>query len=135
MTAEVQAFLASLNRCLQAPAFLQEFYALFIGSSEEVREKFKNTDPVRQAQVLGQSLYALAVAAQGPAGSPAWSGFNSLAERHSRRGLDIRPELYDVWLDCLLRTARVHDPVFTPETEEAWRNTLSVGIEYLRSRH
>jgi hemoglobin-like flavoprotein len=135
MTADVQTFLDSLNRCLQGPAFLQEFYALFINSSEEVREKFRNTDPVRQAQVLGQSLYALAVAAQGPEGSPAWSGFDHLAERHSRRGLDIRPELYDVWLDCLVRTAHVHDPLFSPETEEAWRRTLGVGIEYLRSRH
>jgi hemoglobin-like flavoprotein len=130
----VETFLASLKRCLGADAFLQEFYTLFTDSSEEVREKFSNTDPVRQARILGESLYALAVAAQGLDGSPARADFERLAARHGRHGLDIRPELYDLWLECLVRTARAHDPFFSPETEAAWRAALGQGIEYLRSR-
>jgi hemoglobin-like flavoprotein len=135
LSESAQTFLDSLNRCLKVPHFLEEFYAVFMASSPEVREKFQNTDPVLQARVLADSLYALAVVAQGQQGSPAWGDFPRLAERHSRRGLDIRPELYDLWLDCLLGAARRCDRMFTPEVEEAWRQTLAIGIEYLRSRH
>jgi hypothetical protein len=58
-----------------------------------------------------------------------------LAVRHSRTDLDIGPALYDHWLDCLVATARQHDPEFSPEIEAAWRETLAVGIDYMRSRY
>jgi hemoglobin-like flavoprotein len=132
---DAQLFLDSLARCLKEPHFLQEFYAVFMASSDEVREKFRDTDPVRQAKVLAESLYALAVVAQGQEGSPAWGDFPRLAVHHDRHHLAIRPELYDLWLQCLVDTARRCDPSFTPAIEEAWARTLSIGIEYLRSRY
>jgi hemoglobin-like flavoprotein len=131
----VDLFVASLKRCLAAPEFLLDFYGLFMASSEEVREKFKNTDLERQTRVLADSLWVMAVAAQGSRGSPAWGDLPRLAERHSRSELDIRPELYDTWLGCLIEAARRHDVQFTPETEAAWRETLAVGIDYMRSRY
>ena len=131
----VETFRDSLSRCLTAPAFLLDFYGLFMGSSDEVREKFENTDFTRQTRVLADSLWAMAVAAQGRAGSPAWGDLPRLAERHSSRDLDIRPGLYDQWLDCLVAAARKHDPQFSDEIEKAWRDTLGVGIEFLRSRY
>jgi hypothetical protein len=106
-----------------------------VSSSEEVREKFRNTDLQRQARMLSDSLYVLAVAVQGQAGSPARGDLPRLAERHSRRDLDIRPPLYDHWLACLIETASRHDPQFTPEIEAAWRATLAVGITYMKARY
>ncbi len=131
----VDVFLASLRRCLAAQDFLRHFYDAFIDSSDEVREKFRRTDFPRQTRVLADSLFVLAVAAQGLPESAARSSLPFLAERHDRAHLDIRPELYDRWLDCMVGTARTHDPDFTPEIEEAWRRTLTVGIEYMRSRY
>ena len=132
----VALFRATLKRCLVTPHFLGKFYEDFVASSEEVREKFRNTDFEQQARMLADSLYALAVAAQVKQGAnPAWADMPRLAARHSRADLDIRPELYDHWLDCLLETARDHDPEFSPEIEAAWRETLTVGIEYMRSRY
>lgn len=131
----VESFLASLKRCLAVPGFMEGFYQRFVGSSEEVREKFRNTDLKRQAQMLSDSLFVLAVAAQGQEGSLAWGDMPRLAARHSHQDLDIRPALYDHWLACLLDTARGHDPDFTPEIEAAWRATLAVGIEYMKARH
>ena len=58
-----------------------------------------------------------------------------LAELHSRSQLDIRPELYDQWLDCLVEAAGRHDPSFSPGVERAWRETLAVGIALMRSRY
>jgi hemoglobin-like flavoprotein len=131
----IEAFRSSLRRCLAAPDFLLDFYGRFMASSGEVREKFAKTDFKVQTRVLADSLWAMSVAAQGKAGSPAWGDLPRLAERHSRRNLDIAPGLYDQWLDCLVAAARKHDPEFSDELEGAWRETLLVGIEYLRSRY
>jgi hemoglobin-like flavoprotein len=131
----VQSFLASLKRCLDVPGFIESFYQRFVSSSEEVREKFRNTDLQRQARMLSDSLYVLAVAVQGQAGSPATGDLPRLAERHSRRDLDIQAPLYDHWLACLIETARVHDPQFGPEIEAAWRATLGAGIDYMKARY
>jgi hemoglobin-like flavoprotein len=135
MVERTQTFLDSLNRCLATPHFLEQFYAVFMASSDEVREKFRDVDPVRQARVLADTLYALAVVAQGQEGSPAWGDFPRLAEKHSRRELDIRPELYDLWLECLIGTVGRCDPHYSADIEAAWRETLAIGITYLRSRH
>ena len=49
--------------------------------------------------------------------------------------LDIRPGLYDTWLDCLIQAVRKHDVQFSSEVEEAWRTTLRPGIEYMRAKY
>ncbi len=59
----------------------------------------------------------------------------SLAERHSRRGVDIKPELYSLWLDSLLMTVKGLDPKFTPKVEKAWREVMSEGIKYMNSKY
>jgi len=131
----VEAFLASLKRCLAVPGFMDAFYERFVGSSDEVREKFRNTDMKRQAQVVADSLYVVANAVQGEEGSLARREFPRIAERHSRRERDIRPGLYDLWIDCLVETARAHDPRFDPGVEHAWRDVLLFGAEYMRQRY
>jgi globin len=131
----VEVFRGSLKRCLEKPDFLLDFYGTFMASSDEIRDKFHNTDFKKQTEVLADSLWAMAVAAQGEPGSPALRDLPRLAERHSRRDLDIRPGLYDDWLDSLVATAKRHDPMFSPEVADAWRATLAVGIEILRSQY
>lgn len=58
-----------------------------------------------------------------------------LAERHSKRQLDIHPELYKLWLDCMLQTVAEFDPLFNKDINLAWRNTLATGIQILKSRY
>ena len=107
-----------------------------MGSSEEVRQKFQGTDFQRQTRELRDSLFVLAVAAaQSKENSPGWAALPRIAARHSRKELDIRPELYDQWLECLLQAARGNDPQFSPEIEAAWRKTLAAGIDYMRSHY
>lgn len=135
MAPSVDTFVASLKRCLASPSFLLDFYGRFMASSGEVRRRFKDTDFELQARVLADSLWVMANVAQAEQPSPAWGELPRLAESHSRRGLDIPPALYDNWLACLVQAARKHDPQFAPDIEQAWRETLAVGIEYMRSRY
>lgn len=128
-------FLASLGRCRATAGFLDAFYQRFVASSDEVRAKFAKTDMMHQVRVLEDTLFVVANAVQGEEGSPARSDLPRLAERHSRRDLGIRPELYDLFLECLIVTVRTHDPKFTPEVEAAWRETMGFGIDYMRKHY
>jgi hemoglobin-like flavoprotein len=130
-----ETFLASLKRCLAVPGFLDAFYERFMGSSDEVREKFRHTDMKRQTGVLADTLYVVANAVQSQEGSIARGSLPALAARHGRGELDIRPELYDLWLACLVETARAHDPEFEPAVEGAWRETLGAAADYMRQRY
>ena len=133
--ADVAGFRASLRRCLETPTFLRAFYDRFIDSSDEVRAKFADTEFARQTRVLSDSLYIMAIAAESRDESIGWKELDRLAARHARTDLDVRPGLYDTWLECLLAAAREHDALFTDEVEQAWRRTLAPGIERLRSRY
>ena len=128
-------FLASLGRCRATAGFLDAFYQRFVASSDEVRAKFAKTDMMRQVRVMEDTLFVVANAVQGEEGSPARSDLPRIAERHSRRDLDIRPELYDLFLECLIVTVRTHDPKFTPEVEAAWREVMGFSIDYMRKRY
>ena len=61
----LEAYVGSLTRCLGIPAFLDRFYEIFLASSPEVAEKFKDTNFARQKVALGQSLYLMVMAAEG----------------------------------------------------------------------
>jgi hemoglobin-like flavoprotein len=128
-------FRASFGRCRAAPGFLEEFYERFIASSEEVRAKFVGTDMKRQVRMLEDALFVVAVAVQGEEGSPARADLPRIAARHSRQDLDIRPELYDRFLECLIETVRAKDPQFSAEIESAWREMMGFAIEYMRARY
>jgi hemoglobin-like flavoprotein len=132
-TIDGETFRASLKRCLANTDFLHDFYELFMASSPEVRAKFKNTDFPRQARVLADSLYLMSVASESKGDAIAWKELDRLAVAHSRKGLDVRPELYESWLECLLKAASEYDPEFSPAMEGAWRRALGPGIEHLRA--
>lgn len=130
--ADVELFLASLKRCLARPDFLARFYEQFMASSEEVREKFRNTDMKQQVRMLEDSLFVVAVAVQGEEGSLARADLPRIAARHGRQQLDIRPGLFDLWTSCLMSAVRQHDPEFGDDVERAWRETLAFGVRYMR---
>ncbi len=129
----LEAYIGSLTRCLGMPAFLDRFYEVFLGSSPEVAEKFRHTNFARQKVALGQSLYLMVMAAEG--GDAAVAYLDRIAARHGREDLDIRPELYELWIDALVATARELDSEFDDETEAVWREMLRPGIEIMRARY
>ena len=123
----------SLNACLKNPDFLDRFYTLFLSSSEAVREKFKNTSISKQKIVLKSSLHIMLLLAQGKLAET--SALQHMAERHSRKDLDIDPSFYNTWLECMIVAAKGSDLDFTNETEKAWRDSLAPGIEFLQSHY
>lgn len=126
----VQMARDSLSRCGKDSSFLDHFYELFMASSQDIREKFEQTDFERQKKVLSDSLF-LMLAAAGTTQGFAHVQLVKLATRHSREQLDIKPEWYVVWLDSLMKTVADHDPEYSEEVGAAWRESLKGSIEVL----
>lgn len=120
----------SLTRCRKDAAFLDRFYELFVASSAEIRDKFSQTDFERQKSVLSDSLF-LMLSAAGTTEGYAHAQLERLAKRHNRNALDIKPEWYALWLDCLIQAVAEHDPEFTELVESSWRDSLQGGIDLL----
>lgn len=128
------AFEGSLQRCTSVPDFLDRFYETFLASAPEVREKFAHTDFVHQKRALRASFHLILLAASDREEGPE-TYLQKVAERHSRKGLDIGAAMYDLWLDSLLATIEACDPEYDARIAQAWERVMGVGIEYLVNRY
>jgi hemoglobin-like flavoprotein len=131
---EIEVFNDSLARALRGDQLFQRFYELFLESSPEVREKFRNADMRKVRRELKTAFYMLVeYMAMG------WPECQAYLERvatvHSRQGRDIAPHLYDLWLECLLSAVKEHDGQWSTEVEAAWRYMMGAGISFLKARY
>ena len=85
--------------------------------------------------MLRQSLHTMLMAPEMDDSGVLHDHMDSIAKRHSRNERDIRPELYDLWLECLLQAVDEHDPLFSHELKESWRASMTHGIDYIRSQY
>ncbi len=126
----LELFNRSFESCVARLGFLERFYAIFVGSSPEVRDKFKHTDLRTQAQIVKKSLYILTMASceteevREEIARVGWS--------HGREGMKIGMDMYDLWLGCLLQAVREFDPRWSQEVGEIWRQMLGPYISRLK---
>lgn len=130
---DIAIFNDSFLRCQNKTGFLNRFYQLFLDSSEEVKKKFKNTDFTKQQMALKSSFYMMLLTVQGNARGQRYLG--EIAELHSRGRLDIKPEMYDLWLECLLKAVKEFDPLFNEEIKRVWQSLMNQGIRFMQSRY
>jgi hypothetical protein len=129
MLPDLDAATASYQRCRARDGFIETFYAHFLEKSREVVDKFRGTDFARQRLMLRESLLAMLLFNLGSADARA--ELERLGERHSRRGVNIPPNLYELWLDALCEAVEEHDPRFTAQLGEQWRAAMRPGIELI----
>ncbi len=122
----------SLLRCQSNPQFLSHFYQKFIISNSEVREMFSGTDMKQQKMMLHASIQMIMLASQG--NEAAADYLAKISKKHSKSDLNIKPELYDIWLETLIETIRIIDPENNDQIENAWKEIMTFGIEYMKSR-
>ena len=116
----------SFARCTLTDDFLVTFYDFLTGSSEEIKAMFAHTDMSRQRQLLKEGLIYLISYPTGNEFSQ--QRMAELGNSHNRAGLNVRPELYKLWVDSLTKSIRRHDEQHTPALEAAWRTVLAPGI-------
>lgn len=121
----------SFEYCLSKEGFLPRFYNLFMESSPEVREKFRNTDIRRQSRILKKSLFVLTLVSAGT--DEAREELIRLGNSHGAQGMKIPAYLYDLWLECLLQAVREFHTNWHPEIELSWRKMLGPHLAVLKS--
>jgi len=121
----------SYGRCCNNEHFFIDFYDRFMGSSEAIRALFQHTDMPAQRHLLRNGIMQLVLHARGMPDTK----LRALGCSHSRKGYNIRPEWYGLWLDALLVTLRKYDPEFDDDTALAWRRAIEPGIELIRGAY
>ena len=124
---------ASYERCCADPGFLRAFYDDFFTRCPEAKPRFAGTDFERQNKLLRHAFGLLLIFPKQPRTEPGL--LTRVAERHSRRDLDIPPTLYGPFIESLIATVRRCDAEFSPAVERAWRETLAPGVAYMQSKY
>jgi hemoglobin-like flavoprotein len=130
---EVTVAKASYTRCRAEPDFFAAFYRNFFAACPRAAPLFAQTDFARQHKLLRHAFALLLLYPGQRASEP--DLLTRIAERHSRRDLDIDPALYGPFVDSLIVTVRQHDPEFAPAVERAWRRTVAVGVAFMQARY
>jgi hemoglobin-like flavoprotein len=124
---------ASYERCCADPDFFRAFYNDFFARCPEAKPRFAATDFERQNKLLRHAFSLLLIF---PTQLRTEANVLSrVAERHSRRDLDIPLALYGPFLESVIATVARCDPEFSPAVERAWRGTLAPGVAYMQAKY
>ena len=124
---------ASFKRCEQTGDFAERFYSHFLGASDEIAPLFANTDFKKQRTLLRGSVFMMVMKEVDD--TRAHGHFSKIGESHAHGQLDIKPELYEVWLDSLCATVKELDPEWTAELEDQWREKMRPAISLITSKY
>lgn len=123
---------ASLDRCTQDLDFFDDFYTLFLQSSPEVAEKFRQVDMDQQAMMLRASLDLMIPV--DPDDHSRGASLVVLARLHGPQGANIPAHLYELWLEALLSCVRAHDPRYDEALKASWVDVLRESIEFMKPK-
>jgi hemoglobin-like flavoprotein len=127
--ADLALFLGSFESCIQDDRFIRVFYDTFLGSSEEIRDLFAQTDFSLQRRALRASLYVMVAASARHKAE--LSTLSELAERH--RALRIKPHHYELWMQSLLSAVAQCTERFDAEVARVWRDAFRSGIDFMKA--
>ncbi|MCP5214280.1 MAG: hypothetical protein H6995_04640 [Pseudomonadales bacterium] len=126
-------FLQSLRRCKKNDDFIDRFYTRFFATADEVKMMFIHTNINLQKVKLLKSLEMIVLAIEGI--PEAVHQLNERAISHDRHHLNVKPELYDYWLESLLKTVVECDNEYTKEVELAWREVVGFIVKHMVSKY
>ncbi len=61
------------------------------------------------------------------------TGIDRIGESHSKKKMNIYPNLYDYWINSLVKSVKACDEKLTPAIEAEWRKTLRAGVDRIVS--
>jgi hemoglobin-like flavoprotein len=126
---------ASFDRCSASPDFLSGFYQNFFQACPDAKPLFARTDFARQVKALRDAIGLLLIAPFFSTAEDAPTLLARVAERHSRRHLNIEPRFYPPFVDSLLDTVKAVDPEYSPTVEVAWRAAIAKGVAYMQAHY
>lgn len=123
----------SYGRCSMRTEFYDDFYKTFADSSDKIVPLFENTDMAMQKKFLREGISMMILYARNNFAGK--SALQRIAKIHDKFHLNIHPDLYSFWLDCLLENIEKHDHEFTSETGRAWKVVMEYGIKFFTTHY
>ena len=112
-------------------AFISAFYDRLMDANDEIKAKFERVDMETQTDNLARAI-VMSFLFVDQSHQTAARTMEKVRESHSKNNLDIPPQLYDAWLDCLIDTVAELDPQADEELLEDWRSVMQVSINHIR---
>ncbi|MDQ6956871.1 MAG: globin [Mariprofundaceae bacterium] len=110
---------------------VSEFYVRLMAASAEIRKKFEGVDMAEQASLLSHAI-VMSFLFIDKNQQVAKKCLDGVRATHAQHNLNISPELYDIWLECLLETVAQCDPHANDELLSDWHDVMSVAINHIR---
>ena len=129
MTVQTNELMASYYRCRRDDGFLDTFYDCFLAKSPAIAQMFSKTDLKLQKLMLRQSLLEMLCFDRGI--SSTREEIERLGRRHKE--LRVTPQMYTMWLDSLCEAIKKHDPQYTSDLEQFWREAMQKSIQEMIS--
>lgn len=125
-------FQESYIRCVvkDQDGFFLRFYQLFTAADEGVSRVFAETNMERQISMLQESLLYMIHFSDARIGE---DQMRRIASYHGSDGMNVPRHLFDLWMDCLVETARERDGEFDSDTEVAWRVFLAPAVAFVKA--
>jgi len=111
-------------------SFYKRFYESFIAADPRIAKLFAKTFMNLQREMLKQSM-AIMMSFQDVMEPN--NELKEIAMMHGKGKLDIPPNFYEIWLDCMIKTVEEFDPGFDDGVEMAWRVIMAPGVAYMQS--
>ncbi|MBN4082297.1 globin [Mariprofundus ferrooxydans] len=110
---------------------VSEFYVRLMAASDEIRKKFEGIDMAEQVSLLSHAI-VMSFLFIDKNQQVAKKCLDEVRTTHAQHNLNIAPELYDIWLECLLETVALCDPDANDELLSDWHDVMSVAINHIR---
>lgn len=121
----------SYERCLRQPRFFAVLYDHLLASDPRIPPMFEETEFPRQHKLLQHGIGLLLSYAREPDDML----LERIAARHSARGVDVPPPMYEHFVASLVAAARESDPSFDEDVEEAWREAVEPGLTFMKDKY
>lgn len=121
----------SYSRCCVDPKFFDVFYGNFLASHPTIAPMFAKTEMSKQKALLRQGISMMFMHLGG--NGVGTTGIDRIGESHSKKKMNIDPNLYDFWINSLVKSVKECDEKMTPALETEWRKTLRTGVDRIVS--
>lgn len=120
----------SFGRCLVNGDLIQKFYERFLDSDPRLPFMFENTDFSEQRELLSHSInLAILFAGGSEVGK---EGLAKVRKSHSRKELNIPPEMYPLWINSFLETVKEMDDKLDGKVLGEWTEVLNIAVNFIK---
>lgn len=129
MSDKYAAVKQSFGRCLNRGDLIGRFYELLLEADPVIPKKFEHTDMRKQKDLLIHGINLALMFVEGdPVGK---NGLLRIRQSHSKKNLDINPELYMFWMASFQQAVSEIDPDYNDDIENSWQEVLEKTVNFI----